>query len=106
MNKGLAIRNAKLKKNAKKRQSIKPGQDNLCRFITINCQIIEKINGKYKRTGSNTVNGLQIKNRVYLVDGKNKLINSNGVRIKKIYDSVPEWATESLIEKFEQFHNK
>lgn len=103
MNKGVEIRNKKLKKNTIKRNAIKPEQENICRYVTINYQIIERVNGKYKRIGANTVNGLQIKNKVYLVSGGYKLVNGKGVVIKKKFDTTPEWATEELIKKYEQF---
>lgn len=103
MNKGIEIRNNKLKRNAEKRNTIKPEQENICRFITIRYEVIKKINGKYKRVGSDTVNGLQIKNRVYTTNGSYKLINGKGVTIKKKFDTIPEWATEDLIKKYEEF---
>lgn len=99
----MTIRNNKLRKKAKKCHEIKPGQENMCCFVTINYQVIERVNGKYKRTGSKTENGLQIKNRVYLLNGKYKLINSKSLRIKKKFDEIPEWATEELINKYNEF---
>ncbi|WP_455793001.1 hypothetical protein [Clostridium butyricum] len=102
MNKGIAIRNNKLRKNAKKRSVIKPEQENLCRFVTINYQVIERINGKFKRTGNKTENGLQIKNRVYLLNGKYKLVNNKGLRIKRKFETIPEWATDELIQKYKE----
>lgn len=103
INKGMMIRNNKLRKKAKKCHEIKPGQENMCCFVTINYQVIERVNGKYKRTGSKTENGLQIKNRVYLLNGKYKLINSKSLRIKKKFNEIPEWATEELINKYNEF---
>lgn len=106
MNKGIQIRNKKLTKNTIKRNTIKKEQENICRFITIKYQLSERINGKYKKIGSNTVNGLQIKNRVYMNNGSYKLINSKGVTIKKTFDTIPEWATDELINKYTDFLNK
>ena len=105
MNKGLDIRNSKQRNKAKKCHEIKEEQENICRFVVITYQVIERINGKYRRTGEITVKGLQIKNRVYLTDGGYKLINGKGVRIKKHFDTIPEWATDELIKKHEQFLN-
>lgn len=104
MNKGLEIRNNKLKTNTKKRNEVKPEQENICRFVTINYQVIEKVNGKYRRTGSKTESGLQIKNRVYLIDGKYKMVNNKGLRIKKVISNIPEWATDTLIQKYNEFN--
>jgi hypothetical protein len=103
LNKGLEIRNAKLQKQLKKRNTIKPEQENICVFITIRYEVIERINGKFKHMGNHTVNGLQIKNRVYLNDGSYKLINSHSVKILKRYEEITEWANEELIERYNAF---
>lgn len=100
LNKGLKIRNEKIKKKAKKRNEIKESQLDVCRFVTIRYEVIERVNGKYKRTENKTVNGLQIKNKVFLVDGHYKMINSKSVKKTKTWDSIPEWATDDLISKY------
>lgn len=103
MNKGLDIRNRKIAKNLKNMNTVKEGQEDVYRFISISYQIIKKVNGKYKRLGSKKVNGLQIKNKVYLVNGKYKMINNKNTRIVKIFDDVPEWATDELIYRYYNF---
>ena len=105
MNKGVEIRDKKLHKNAAKRNVLKPDQENLCQFVTIRYQFIERLNGKYKHSGSETVNGLQIKNRVYLASGSYKLINNKGVKVLKRYEGIPEWASVELIEKYNEANN-
>lgn len=100
MNKGLQIRNNKLKKKAQKRNTIKESQADICRFVTIRYEVIEKVNGKFRRTGNKTVSGLQIKNKVYLLNGHYKMLNSKCVKIMKIWTDIPDWADESLINKF------
>ena len=100
MNKGLEIRNNKRRKNAIKRNTIKPEQENICRFVELQWEVIEMINGKYRHTGRDYGKGLQLKNRVYLTTGHYKLINSKSVKITKKYDDIPDWATEELIEKY------
>lgn len=102
VNKGLEIRNAKLRKNQKKRNTIKPEQQDLCRFVELKWQVIERINGKYKNTGVASGKGLQIKNRVYLLDGHYKLVNSKSVKITRKYGGIPEWATEELIQQYNE----
>ena len=107
MNKGIAIRNTKRRKNAIKRNTLKEGQENLCRFVTIRYEDIQRVNGKYRRVGNKTVNGLQIQNKVYLLNGGYKLINSKSVKLIKSYGyEIPDWATEELIEKRNKFTNK
>lgn len=52
MNKGMEIRKRKLEKKRDKRNSIKEGQENVCRFVDIKWEVIERINGKYRHTGT------------------------------------------------------
>lgn len=103
--KGLEIHDKKLQKKAKKRAEIKPSQLNICRFVTIRYEVIERVNGKYRRTGNQIVNGLQIKNKVYLNNGHYKLINSKSVKIMNTYTSIPEWANEHLLSLYDS-HKK
>ena len=102
MNKGLEKRNKKLQKNTQKRNIVKPEQANLCRFVELKWQNIERVNGKYRDMGHASGKGLQIRNRVYLLDGHYKLVNSKSVQITKIYDDVPKWATDELIKQYRE----
>lgn len=104
MNKGLEIRNKKLRKNTIKRNTVKPEQENTCQFVSISYEIIDRVNGKYKHLGSKQAQGLQVKNRVYLTTGGYKLINSKNAKVKKKFEDIPEWATEELICKYKKFH--
>jgi len=79
---------------------IKPGQANICRFVELRWQNIERVNGKYRRTGTAYGKGLQIRNRVYLLDGHYKLVNGKSVHITKVYDDVPVWATDELVKQY------
>ena len=106
MNRGLEIRNNKLKKKAEKRNTIKPEQENICRFVEIQWEIIEKVAGKYIHSGRNYGKGLQLKNRVYLLEGSYKLVNSKGLKITRKYDGIPEWANELLFEKYKNNFQK
>lgn len=104
MNKGLEIRNKKLINQTKKRNTIKSDQESICRFVTIHYSIIEKVYGKYKKIGEESINGLQIKNRVYLLKGSYKLINSKSVHITAKYPGIPDWASEELIDRYNTFN--
>ena len=104
-NKGIRIRNRKRANNLRKANSIKEEQKGLCRFIDCKWQVIEKVNGKYKHVGEHKDRGLQIENKMYLADGKYKLVNNKGFKIKKTYDCIPEWANDLLKEKYEDYKN-
>lgn len=100
INKGLQIRNNKRKKQAKKRNSIKPEQKGLCRFIKIKYETFSVQSGKIRHSGTEDGYGLQIENKIYLLDGHHKMLNSKNVIIKKEYKGIPSWVNESLKEKY------
>lgn len=105
MNKGLEIRNNKLKRKAEKRSTVKKEQQGLVRFVNIEWDVIERVNGKYKHTGSAKGRGLQVQNKVFLTTGHFKYVNSKSVKITKIYDEIPDWATPALLERFQNSAN-
>lgn len=102
-NKGVAIRNKKLAKNRKKMTTVKPEQENLCRFVEAKEIVIERVNRHYKKTGVAIRKGLQVKNRLFLCDGSYKFLNRSSLRIQRVYNDIPEWATEQQIECFKFF---
>lgn len=81
-------------------EEVKPEQVGLIRFVDVRWEVIEEIDGKYVRTGRAHSHGLQIENRVYMVEGQFKMVNRKSLRITKEYDDIPEWATEDLIQKY------
>ena len=97
MNKGLRKRNKKLQKNFKQMIQIKENQEHLVRFIECEYADIQKVNGKYKFQSMISTHGLQIRNRCYLPNGKYKMVNNRGFRVKYAYHTIPEWADEVLI---------
>lgn len=105
-NKGLNKCVQKRANRLKRSNTMKPEQDHICRFVKIQYQDIQRINGKYKRIGQKTVCGLQIKNRVYLSDGKYKLINNKNTEIKTKYKEIPTWATDEMKSKYHAFKEK
>lgn len=100
MNKGLRKRNKKIQKNFKKMQEIKEEQEHLVRFIECSYADIKKVNGKYKFQKMVVTHGLQIKNRCYLPNGKYKMVNNRGFRIKYVYNTIPEWADDVLVSMY------
>ena len=102
MHKGIEIRNRKRLKAAKKRNTVKPEQANLCQFVETEWIKIEKLNGKYRPMGKEMGKGLQVKDRLYLLNGHYKLVNSKGVRITRRYDNMPEWANEILLIRYKK----
>lgn len=101
LNKGMQIRQNKLNKQAKERAKVKPSQEDLVCFVEFSEKIIERIEGKYrppKRTEHGR--GLQIKNKIYLSNGRYKMVNRSTLNVTKRYEDVPEWAGEGLIELY------
>ena len=102
-NKGLQIRQNKLNKQAKKRATVKPNQVGLIGFVEYSERIIERINGKYRHpTKTQHGHGLQVENKIYLPNGKYKLVNRSTLKITKRYQNIPEWADTNLLDKYKQ----
>ena len=102
MRTGREIRKNKLESKIKKYNTVRDDQKDLVRFVEIRWEVIERINGKYLRTHSETGKGLQVKNRVYLTNGHYKLINSKSVKLLKSYNIIPSWATDELVALMEE----
>lgn len=97
LNKGMQIRQNKLNRQARTRAKVKPEQEELVCFVDFSEKIIERINGKYRRpTRTERGRGLQIKNKIYLENGKHKMVNRTTLSITKKYEGVPAWANDFL----------
>ena len=91
MNKGLEIRAKKLKKKATKRNTIKETQINVCRFIDFKNPKMERINGKYRFAGFQTLSGLQVENKLYYVENNQEkylFINKSQAKVLLIYSEA------------------
>ena len=89
MNKGLEIRAKKLNKKAKKRNTVNETQIGVCRFICFSNPLIQRINGKYKFTGFEKIDGLQIENKLYYINNDKMsyvFINKKNANILKVYN--------------------
>lgn len=107
MNKGIMIRQKKLDKQRERRNTIKPNQKDLIRFVSFKVKVIERINGKYRHPERTEFwNGLQIENKIYTPDGHYKLVNRPTLKITQYYEGVPEWANEYLLDKYQAAINK
>lgn len=96
----------KLERRAKRNKKchvMKEGQEDICRFVTIKFQVFVKEDNDYKRVGSEIANGLQIQNKVYLNNGRYKLINRKSARIIEKHEGIPDWANERLTKRYESF---
>ena len=97
-----------LEKHQRKRENlfnrmeeVKPEQVNLVRFVDAQWEVMEvDEDGKWHHTGRDHGQGLQVENRVYMVKGPYKMVNRRTFRITKVYDGIPEWATEELKERY------
>lgn len=64
---------------------IKEQQESICQFVSINWKVIEQVNGKYQCTDTAKGKGLQIENKVFLIDGHYKFINNKNFKIEKVH---------------------
>lgn len=105
MNKGIVIwQSKKNKKRAETHEAMRvlPEQADICQFVKISYDKFKKVNGKNRFDKRTTVTGLQIRNRVYLADGSYKLINLKRTKVKNVFDGIPDWANNKLIELYHQ----
>ena len=107
LNKGEQTRRNKLNKQAKKRAEVKSDQVGLVCFVDFKEKIIERINGKYRHpTRTECGRGLQIGNKVYLENGRYKMVNRSTLTITKRYQGIPGWAPQSLVSAYSQDHTE
>ena len=107
MNTGLSIRLHKFKKKKKKRETVKDSQVGLCRFILFKNTRIEKVNGCFTYLGTVKIEGLQIENKLYYDDENGKpryvYINKHGAKVLQRFNGVPDWASDRLRKKYENY---
>ena len=104
-NKGVEIRNKKLKRKSKKRYTVFSGQKGVYRFVKMqNFQVKRLWSGEYEKK-KEEINGLQVENRVYYEKHgvlKSVYLNKDGCKILYNYPNLPDWAGNLLKEKYEQ----
>lgn len=108
MNKGIIIRNNKFKRKSKKRHSVKPSQENVCRFIVLKNQVTGFVNWRRTYLGTQIIEGLQIKNKLYYIKDDVVhfcFINKKNTKILEKFTDVPPWASQPLIEKYNTFYS-
>lgn len=105
MKKGIETSNRKPARKRRKTDSMNPEQEVLCRFVEARWQSTERINGKNIRTGTAIGKGLQVNNKICLLDGHYKLADSGSVRITAVYNEVPEWASDELMKQYNRHQN-
>lgn len=71
------------KKKVKKRNTVKNNQIGVCRFIDFRNPKTERVNGKYRFAGFETLTGLQIENKLYYMEnGKEQYVFMNKPQAK------------------------
>lgn len=107
LNKGMQIRRNKLNRQAQKRAQTKSDQIGLVCFVAFDEKVIERINGKYTHpTRMEHGKGLQIGNKIYLPNGRYKMVNRKTLSITQRYQGVPEWADSHLIALYQENNAK
>lgn len=102
-NKGIEIRDRKRAKNRKKMATVKDNQIGLCCFAIYKEKEIKRQSGKYKPTGRYIeYRGLQIENKLYLDDGKHKLVNRSTMQLVQKFKAIPQWASPYLLQMYRE----
>lgn len=107
MNKGMRIWKAKREKRFKQAREIKPGQENICRFVNFRNTVHLKVNGKFVHPKIEHLQGLQVKNRFYYIKYDKVtyvMVNKHGAGVTKVHEGIPEWADERLLEMYNSFN--
>lgn len=97
VNRGMHIWLTKKDRKRKKRYTVTKSQVNKVQFVEIKYMTFKRINGKNRADKLAFGKGLQVENKVYLINGKMKWFNSSKTRITKKYKEVPEWANDYLL---------
>lgn len=103
--KGVQIRDNKRKKNNVNMRQIKSNHTDICRFVQFEYMTFKQVNGKTRPDRTVVEVGLQIANKIFLNDGKYKFVNNKNLRIKKIFDDIPDAATEQMKELYKKYNN-
>lgn len=82
---------------------VREGQGNVCCFVDVKIRTFVRVNGKLNMNGIECATGLQIKNRIYLEDGRYQMVNSPHLKIVKKYAGIPEDASIQLAKRYEEY---
>lgn len=74
----------------------------ICRFVKFRYSNVERINGKYVLTEKGEAFGLQINDKIFLVDGRYKKSVGKHIKILEEYPPYPEWATSELVDRYDR----
>ena len=96
----------KKKKKFEEVDIVKENQECVCSFVIAKLQKVEKIGKKVRYVGAKEIKGLQIENKIYLLDGNSKLVNAKSMKIIKRFKGVPDWSTIELTNKYKDFKEK
>jgi len=96
----------KKKKKFEEVDIVKENQEFVCSFVIAKLQKVEKIGKKVRYVGANEIKGLQIENKIYLLDGNSKLVNAKSMKIIKRFKGIPEWSSVELTNKYNDFKEK
>ena len=76
--------------------------DKICRFIKVRYSEIGQFGERFVQTKKAETFGLQIDNKIYLLDGHYKNADGKRIKILEEYPPYPAWATPELIEKYDR----
>lgn len=107
-NKGLYYRDKNRERKNKILHKIREKQQGACFFAKVLNPKTGFLYGETHFFGRETLFGLIIENKLYYTANDNTThfvyANKRGFKIIKIYDNIPEWASNELIEKYNYFN--
>lgn len=85
-----------MKENFGNKQPKETGDKNTIRFVKIQFTETNRFHGHFVRSAKCETFGLQINEKIYLVDGRYKYSGGKQLKIIEEYPPYPSWATEEL----------
>ncbi len=76
-------------------------EKDICRFVCVQFRNKACYNGHIVSKEKEESLGLQINDKIYLVDGRYKRSTTKGLKIIAEYRAYPEWCTPELKEKYD-----
>ena len=91
-----------MERNDNSKVKNKTETENIVRFVKVQFTETNRFHGYFVRSAKCETFGLQVNDKIYLVDGRYKCSNGKQLKIVEEYPPYPNWATEELKSMYDQ----
>ena len=95
-----------MERNDNSKAKKKKGTENIIRFVKVQFTETNRFHGYFVSSAKCETFGLQVNDKIYLVDGRYKCSSGKQLKIVEEYPPYPEWVTEELREKYDNATGK